>query len=114
MGIQSSTFAFAQESIQPLVKVNKAYAKAIYFYERKNWNAAKESFQDFLALSDQNPLFVPAMYYLAYCYQQLHNIQESTTLYHRVIAQSNAEEVFWSQMAQKRLQEIEPVLSSLN
>ncbi len=111
---QNSNTSFAQESITPLVKVNAIYFKAQRFYERKNWRAAKEAYQDFLAISDRNVLFIPAMYYLAYCYQQLHENQKSATLYHKVITQANEDEAFWSQMAQKRLEEVSPTISSLN
>ena len=114
MASNSITLCFAQEAITPLAAVNKTYFKALHLYEHKNWKAAKEAFQDFLSISDRNLLFLPSMYYLAYCYQRLHDDQKSLALYQKVIAQANGEEVFWSQMAQKRMEEIAGTINTLN
>lgn len=102
--LKSDLDCFAQDSVQPLAKINKIYFKAQHYYEQRNWRAAKDAFQDFLSLSDHNSLFIPSMYYLAYCHQQLHDDQKSAALYQKVIAQASTEEIFWSQMAQKRLE----------
>ncbi len=114
MASNNSPVCFAQEAVSPLAEVNKTYFKALHFYEHKNWRAAKESFQDFLSISDHNLLFIPSMYYLAYCYQQMHEDQKSLTLYQKVVTQASAEDAFWSQMAQKRMEEISPMISTLN
>lgn len=106
---KNNAVCFAQESIQPLAAVNKLYFRALHFYEQKNWKAAREAFQDHLSVSNHDLLFIPSMYYLAFCYQQLHDVQRSIVLYQKVIAQANTEEVFWSQMAQKRMDELSAV-----
>lgn len=111
---KSSIVCFAQDAVAPLVEVNKTYLKAVNLYEHKKWNAAKEAFHEFLSISDANPLVFPAMYYLAYCYQQLHDDAKSSTLYQKVINEAGSQDVFWSQMAQKRLEELSPKVSSLN
>lgn len=114
MTTKSNSPVWSGDSVQPLVVVNKAYFKALKLYEKKNWRAARDAFQDFLSITDRNPLYLPAMYYLAYCYQELNDQAKSSTLYHKVIAQANEEEAFWVQMAQKRLEAMSPAVNTLN
>ena len=82
------------------------YNKAVRLYEAKHWSAAKEYFHQYLAEYSETPLYVTCLYYLAYCYQQLKDKEEALLIYHKVIDQAKPEENFWSQMSQKRIQEI--------
>jgi outer membrane protein assembly factor BamD (BamD/ComL family) len=82
------------------------YNKAVRLYEGKHWDTAKDYFHQYLAEYSDTPLYVTCLYYLAYCYQQLGNKDQSILLYHKVIDQAQGGDAFWADMAQKRLQEI--------
>ena len=81
------------------------YNKAVQLYQAKNWDAAKEYFHQYLAEYSDTPLYVTCLYYLAYCYQQLGDKDESVLLYHKVIDRAQGGDVFWGDMAQKRIDE---------
>lgn len=101
---QAPMHCFANDAVVPIAQANKIYFKALKYYEHKNWEAAKEGFRDFLAVSDEGPLYIPAMYYLAYSLQQLNQSKKSATIYHKVITQVTEDQAFWGQMALKRLE----------
>ena len=82
------------------------YNKAVKLYEAKNWDAAKEYFHQYLAEYSDTPLYVTCLYYLAYCYQQLGDKNQSMLLYHKVIDQAQGGDAFWADMAQKRIEEL--------
>ena len=82
------------------------YNKAVRFYEAKRWDAAKEHFHQYLAEYSETPLYITCLYYLAYCYQQLKDSAEAISIYHKVIDQARGEELFWGQMAERRIEEL--------
>ncbi len=83
------------------------YNKAVRFYASKHWDAAKEYFHQYLAEYSETPLYLTCLYYLAYCYQQLKDPKEAISIYHKVIDLAQGEELFWAQMAQRRIEELE-------
>ena len=85
------------------------YNKAIQLYESKNWDAAKDCFHQYLAEYSDTPLYVTCLYYLAYCYQQLGDTKQAVLLYHKVIDQAQGGDAFWSDMAQKRIDEVRAI-----
>ena len=98
-----SSWAGEDDSSAPSADI---YNKAVRLYEGKRWNAAKEYFHQYLAEYSETPLYITCLYYLAYCYQQLKNTEEAIAIYHKVIDQAKGEELFWSQMSQKRIEEL--------
>jgi len=82
------------------------YNKAVRFYEDKHWDEAKDFFHQYLAEYSDTPLYVTCLYYLAYCYQQLGDKGQAILLYHKVIDQAQGGDAFWSDMAQKRIDEM--------
>ncbi len=82
------------------------YNKAVHFYEIKRWDAAREHFHQYLAEYSETPLYITCLYYLAYCYQQLQDKAEAISIYHKVIDLARDEELFWAQMAERRINEL--------
>lgn len=81
------------------------YNKAVRLYEAKKWDAAKDYFHRYLAEYSDTPLYVTCLYYLAYCYQRLGDKNQAVLLYHKVVDQARGGDVFWADMAQKRIEE---------
>ena len=82
------------------------YNKAVRLYEKERWDAAKELFHQYLAEYSDSPLYITCLYYLGYCYQQLGNVPEAVSIYHKVMAEAHGGDAFWGEMAEKRIMEI--------
>ncbi len=82
------------------------YNKAVRHYEKGRWDAAKELFHQYLAEYSDSPLYITCLYYLGYCYQQMGNIPEAASIYHKVIDEAHEGDSFWAEMAEHRVQEI--------
>ena len=95
--------AFADGRSAPAADV---YNKAVQFYEKARWDQAKEYFHQYLAEYSDTPLYVTCLYYLGYCYQQLGNMPEAASIYHKVIDEARGGDGFWGEMAEHRLQEL--------
>ena len=86
------------------------YNRAVRLYEKGSWDQAKEYFHQYLAEYSDTPLYVTCLYYLGYCYQQLGNVPEAASIYHKVIDEAHAEDAFWGEMAEHRIMEMDKAL----
>lgn len=83
------------------------YYKALKFYQKGNWEAAKDYFHTYLAEYSDSPLYITSLYYLGICYQRLNNVQEAMSIYHKIIDEARVgEDKFWANMAEKRIEEL--------
>ena len=104
LGLASFFLCGAQDNA--LAPATDIYNKALRLYENAKWGAAKEYFHQYLAEYSDSPLYVTCLYYLAYCYQQLSNAQEAMSIYHKVIDEAKDGDLFWAEMAEKRIGEL--------
>ncbi len=97
---------FCSSAVHAELAPSDVYNKAIRLYEKSKWSAAKEYFHQYLAEYSDSPLYITCLYYLGYCYQQLKNVPEALSIYHKVINEAQGQDEFWGQMAQKRVEEL--------
>ena len=95
--------ARADERSAPAADV---YNRAVRLYEKGNWDQAKEYFHQYLAEYSDTPLYITCLYYLGYCYQQLGNVPEAVSIYHKVIDEAHEGDAFWGEMAEHRIMEM--------
>ena len=88
------------------------YNKAVRLYEKGRWDQAKELFHQYLAEYSDSPLYVTSLYYLGYCYEQLGNMREAISIYHKVMDEAQGEDAFWGEMAETRTKELEDALKA--
>ncbi len=88
---------------QGATPASEMYAKAMHLYEKRKWAAAKEYFHRYLAEYSDSSLYITSLYSLAYCYQQLKDLKEALSIYHKVVEEARGDDAFWAQMAQKRI-----------
>ncbi len=81
------------------------YNHGVGLVNKGRYDQAKEVFHEYIAAYGDTHLYPVSLYYLGYCYQKLNDPKQAYLIYHKVIDQSSDE--FWTQMAKKRLQELE-------
>ena len=96
--------AQADERSAPATDV---YNRAVRLYEKGNWDQSKEYFHQYLAEYSDTPLYITCLYYLGYCYQQLGNVPEAVSIYHKVIDEAHGGDAFWGEMAEHRIMELQ-------
>ena len=99
-----SPIIHADERSAPAADV---YNKAVRFYEKGKWDAAKEFFHQYLAEYSDSPLYITCLYYLGFCYQKLDNIPEAVSIYHKVMEEARGGDAFWAEMAEHRVMELD-------
>ena len=82
------------------------YNKAVRCYEKGKWGAAKEYLHEYLAEYSDSPLYITCLYYLGYCYQQLKDIPEAISIYHKVADEARGGDAFWAEKAENRIEEL--------
>jgi len=81
------------------------YNKGVGLVNKGRYSQARDVFHEYIASYEETHLYPVSLYYLGYCYQKLDDPQQAVSIYHKVIDISNDE--FWTQMAKKRIQEIQ-------
>jgi TolA-binding protein len=81
------------------------YDRGVGLVNKGHYNQAKEVFHEYIAQYGDTHLYPVSLYYLGYCYQKLNDDNQALSIYHKVVDVSTDE--FWTQMAKKRMQEIE-------
>jgi len=81
------------------------YNEGVSLVNKGRYKQAKEIFHEYIAEYEDTHLYPVSLYYLGFCYQKLNDANQAVSIYHKVIDQSNDE--FWTQMAKKRIQDIE-------
>lgn len=101
--ISAVQFSLAQDG--PMA--TDVYYKALAYYQKGKWDAAREYFHTYLAEYSDSPLYITSLYYLGVCYQRINNQREAMSIFHKVMdeARSN-DDMFWAKMAERRVEEL--------
>ena len=81
------------------------YNRALSFYQRGQYDRARDLFHEYVGQYQGTPLYRIALYYLAHCYQMTGDKPEALTLFSRVVAQYG-EDDFWGEQALERIRQI--------
>jgi TolA-binding protein len=81
------------------------YDRGVALVNKGRYQQAREVFHEYISEYEDTHLYPVSLYYLGYCYQKLNDPQQALSIYHKVIDISTDD--FWTQMARKRIDEIE-------